>query len=78
MRSIADILGSVEKSSNSNFLDFDNNNEGSTSFTRLREMQHFLHISNNLLDKPCNDDFVDRFDDYMAIKGTTRSLDRSW
>jgi hypothetical protein len=67
MRSITDVLAPAETSSNSNFLDSDNDNddEGGTSFTRLREMQRFLHISNYLLnDKPCNDDFVDRFDGY--------------
>jgi hypothetical protein len=67
MRSIADVLVSAEISSNSNFLDSDNNNddEGDTSFTRLREMQRFLRINNYLLDdEPCNDDFIDRFDGY--------------
>jgi hypothetical protein len=69
MCSIADVLASAETSSNSDFLNFDNdndnNNEGDTSFTRLREMQCYLHISSYLLDdKPCNDDFVDRFDSY--------------
>jgi hypothetical protein len=67
MRSIADILASVERSSNSDFLDSDNDNDdkGGTSFTRLREMQSFLRISNYLLiDEPCNDNFVDRFDGY--------------
>jgi hypothetical protein len=69
MCSITDVLASAETSSNSNFLDSDNgndnDNEGDTSFTGLREMQHFLRISNYLLDdEPCNDDFVDRFDSY--------------
>jgi hypothetical protein len=71
MRSIADVLASVETSSNSNFLDSDNDNdnnndnEGGTSFTRFREMQHFLRISDYLLDdEPGKDDFVDRFDGY--------------
>jgi hypothetical protein len=67
MRSIADVLASAETSSNSNFLDSDkdNNDKGGTDFTMLQEMQHFLHISNYLLDdEPCNDDFVDRFDGY--------------
>jgi hypothetical protein len=69
MCSIADVLASVERSSNFNFLDSDNSNdndnEGSTSFTRLREMQRFLRISNYLLDdEPCNNDFIDRFDGY--------------
>jgi hypothetical protein len=39
MRSIADVLASAETSSNSNFLDSDNDNndddKGGTSFTRL-------------------------------------------
>jgi hypothetical protein len=64
-RSIADVLASAETSSNSDFLDSnnDNDNKGDTSFTRLHEMQRFLHISNYLLDNdPCGDDFVDRFD----------------
>jgi hypothetical protein len=67
MRSVTDVLASAETSSNSNFLDSDNNNDnkGGTRFTRLREMQRFLRISNYLLDdEPCNDDFVDRFDGY--------------
>jgi hypothetical protein len=67
MRSVTDILASVETSSNSDFLDFDNDNDdkGGTSFTRLQEMQPFLHISNYLLDdEPCNDDFVDCFNDH--------------
>jgi hypothetical protein len=67
MHSIVDVLASVETSFNSNFLDSnnDNDNEGGTSFTRLREMQLFLRISNyRLNDEPCNDDFVDRFDGY--------------
>jgi hypothetical protein len=67
MRSIANVMASAETSSNSDFLDSnkDNNDKGGTSFTRLQEMQCFLHISNYLLDdKPCNDDFVDRFDGY--------------
>jgi hypothetical protein len=65
MRSIVDVLASMETSSNSNFLDSDNDNEGGTCFTRLREMQRFLHINNNLLDdEPCNDNFVDRFNGY--------------
>jgi hypothetical protein len=40
MRSVADVLASAETSSNSDFLDFDNDNDdkGGTSFTRLREM----------------------------------------
>jgi hypothetical protein len=45
MCSITDVLASAETSSNSNFLDSDNGNDndnkGGTSFTRLREMQHF-------------------------------------
>jgi hypothetical protein len=67
MRSVADVLASTETSSNSDFLDSDNDNDdkGSTSFIGLREMQRFLCISNYLLDdEPCNDDFIDRFDDY--------------
>jgi hypothetical protein len=67
MRSIANVLASAETSSNSYFLDSNNSNddEGGTSFTRLREMQRFLRISSYLLDdEPCNDDFVDRFDSY--------------
>jgi hypothetical protein len=69
MCSIADVLALAETNSNSNSLDFDNsndsNNEGGTSFIRLREMQHFLHISTYLLNnEPCNDDFVDCFDGY--------------
>jgi hypothetical protein len=69
MCSIANVLASAETSSNSNFLNSDNgndnDNEGGTSFTRLREMQHFLRVSNYLLDdEPCNDDFVDCFDGY--------------
>jgi hypothetical protein len=60
MRSIADVLPLAETSSNS---DNDNDDKGGTCFTRLREMQRFLRISNYLLDdEPCNDDFVDRFD----------------
>jgi hypothetical protein len=65
MCSIVDILASTETSSNSDFLDSNNDNDdkGGTSFTRLREMQRFLCISNYLLDdESCNDDFVDRFD----------------
>jgi hypothetical protein len=67
MRSITDVLASAETSSNSDFLDSDNDNDdkGSTGFTRLQEMQCFLRISNYLFDdEPCNDNFVDRFDDY--------------
>jgi hypothetical protein len=67
MRSVADVLVSAKTSSNSDFLDSDNDNDdkGSTSFTRLQEMQCFLCISNYLFDdEPCNDNFVDRFDDY--------------
>jgi hypothetical protein len=67
MRSIADVLTSAETSSNSDFLDSNNDNDdkGGTSFTRLREMQRFLRISDYLLgDKPCNDEFVDRFDSH--------------
>jgi hypothetical protein len=65
MRSIADVLASAKTSSNSNFLDDDNDNEGGTSFTRLREMQCILCIINYLLDdEPSNDDFVVRFDGY--------------
>jgi hypothetical protein len=54
MRSITDILALVETSSNSDFLDSDNDDDdkGDTGFTKLQEMQHFL----------CIDDFVDRFD----------------
>jgi hypothetical protein len=60
MCSIADVLASIETSSNS---DNDNDDKGGTGFTRLRKMQRFLRISNYLLDdEPCNDDFVDRFD----------------
>jgi hypothetical protein len=65
MRSIADVLASTKTSSNSDFLDSDNDNDdkGDTGFTRLQEMERFLRISNYLLDdEPCNDDFVDRFD----------------
>jgi hypothetical protein len=67
MRSITDVLASAEIISNSNFLnsDSDNDNEGGTSFTRLREMQRFLCISDYLLDdEPCKDDFVDCFNGY--------------
>jgi hypothetical protein len=65
MRSIADVLASAETSSNS---DNNNDDKGGTSFTRLREMQRFLRISNYLLnDEPCNDDFVDRFDDHELL-----------
>jgi hypothetical protein len=35
MRSIADVLASTETSSNSNFLDSDNDNKGGTSFTKI-------------------------------------------
>jgi hypothetical protein len=44
MRFIADFPALAETSSNSDFLDSDNNNDdkGGTSFTRLREMQCFL------------------------------------
>jgi hypothetical protein len=64
MRSIAVVLALAETSSNSDFLDSDNDNndKGGTGFTRLREMQCFLRISDYLLDdEPCNDDFADRF-----------------
>jgi hypothetical protein len=67
MRSVADVLASAKTSSNSDFLDSDNDNDdkGSTGFTRLQEMQCFLRISNYLFDdEPCNDNFVDRFYDY--------------
>jgi hypothetical protein len=67
MRSIANILASVETSSNSDFLDSDNDDDdkGNTGFTKLQEMQNFLRISNYLLDdEPCNDDFIDCFDDH--------------
>jgi hypothetical protein len=67
MHSVADVLASAKTSSNSNFLDSDNDNDdkGSTNFTKLREMQRFLCISDYLFDdKPCNDDIVDRFDGY--------------
>jgi hypothetical protein len=73
MRPIIDILASSKTSSNSNFLDSnndnDNDNEGCTSFTRLREMQHFLCIIDYLLDdEPCNDDFIDRFDGHKLLR----------
>jgi hypothetical protein len=44
MRSIANVLASAETSSNSDFLDSNNDNDdkGGTGFTRLREMQHFF------------------------------------
>jgi hypothetical protein len=64
---VIDILASAETSSNSDFLDSDNDNDdkGGTSFIGLREMQCFLRISNYLLnDEPCNDDFVDHFVGY--------------
>jgi hypothetical protein len=67
VRSIADVLALAETSSNSDFLDSDSDNDdkGGTDFTRLREMQHFLRINNYLLnDEPCNDDFIDHFDDH--------------
>jgi hypothetical protein len=64
MRSIADVLTLAETSSNFDFLDSNNDNDdkGGTSFTRLREMQRFLRISDYLHgDEPCSDDFVDCF-----------------
>jgi hypothetical protein len=67
MCSIADVLASAETSSNSDFLDSDNDNDdkGGTDFTRFQEMQRFLRISNYLLDdEPCNDDFIDRCDGF--------------
>jgi hypothetical protein len=70
VRSIADVLALAETSSNSDFLDSDNDNDdkGGTDFTRLREMQRFLRINNYLLnDEPCNDDFIDRFDDHKLL-----------
>jgi hypothetical protein len=52
MRSVANVLASAETRSNSDFLDSNNDNDdkGSTNFTRLQEMQHFLRISDYLLD----------------------------
>jgi hypothetical protein len=52
MRSVVDVLASAETSSNSDFLDSDNDNDdkGSTGFTRLQEMQCFLRINNYLFD----------------------------
>jgi hypothetical protein len=65
MHSIADALASTERSSNSNFLDSDNDNEGEPASTGFERRNAFLRISNYLLDdEPCNDDFIDRFDGY--------------
>jgi hypothetical protein len=52
MRSVANVLASAETRSNSDFLDSNNDNDdkGSTNFTRLQEMQCFLRISDYLLD----------------------------
>jgi hypothetical protein len=68
---IADTQASTETSSNSNFLDFDydddNNDDyqGIIGFAKLQKMQRFLRISDYLLnDEPCNDDFIDCFDSY--------------
>jgi hypothetical protein len=67
---IADTLASIETSSDSNFLDsdYDDNNDnyqGITGFAKLQKMQHFLRISDYLLNnEPCNDDFIDRFNGY--------------
>jgi hypothetical protein len=67
---IADTLASTETSSNSDFFDSNHNNDydddyqGSIGFAKLQKMQHFLHVSDYLLnDEPFNDDFIDRFDD---------------
>jgi hypothetical protein len=35
LSSIADVLASAETSSNTNFLDSDNDNKGGTSFTKI-------------------------------------------
>jgi hypothetical protein len=63
---IADTLASTETSSNSNFKDdYDNSYRGSTGFAELQRMQHFLHVSDCLLNnEPFHDDFIDRFDGY--------------
>jgi hypothetical protein len=59
---IIDTLASTEMSSNS---DFDNDYQGSISFIELQRMQHFLHVSNYLLDdEPLPNDFINRFDGY--------------
>jgi hypothetical protein len=59
---IVDTLATTETSSNS---DFDDYYQGSTNFIELQGMQHFLHVSNNLLDDELlPDDFIDRFDGY--------------
>jgi hypothetical protein len=52
MRFVTDVLALAETSSNSDFLnsDNDNNDKGDTNFIGLREIQHFLRISNYLLD----------------------------
>jgi hypothetical protein len=55
-------LASIETSSNSNF---DDDYQDSTGFIELLGMQHFLHVSNYLLnDEPLPDNFIDRFDGY--------------
>jgi hypothetical protein len=60
--SIANALASTETSSNSNL---DDDYQGSTGFIEFQGMQHFLHVSNYLLDdEPLPDGFIDRFDDY--------------
>jgi hypothetical protein len=68
---IADTLASTEMSSNSDFYDFDHNNDyddnyqGNTGFAELQKMQRFLRISDYLLnDESCNNDFIDHFDGY--------------
>jgi hypothetical protein len=55
---ITDTLASIETSSNDDY-------QGSTGFAKLQKLQCFLRISDYLLnDEPCNEDFIDRFDDY--------------
>jgi hypothetical protein len=61
---ITNTLASTETSSNSEFLDFNCDDDNSddyqdiTGFAKLQEMQRFLRISDYLLnDKPCNNDF---------------------
>jgi hypothetical protein len=45
--------------------DYDDDYQGSTGFTKLQKMQHFLHVSDYLRnDESFNDDFIDRFDGY--------------
>jgi hypothetical protein len=64
---ITDTLASIETSSNSDFFDSNYNDDyqGSTGFAKLQKLQCFLRISDYLLnDEPCNEDFIDRFDDY--------------